>query len=83
MVSYEQEDSRLLGGNEHEWIGKLPELYRIVLSMTFKGQKDSDRELTTGRNKRDQSLILNLEKVEPGDCQDLTKVTQMEQRDVL
>lgn len=83
MVSYEQEDSRLLGGNEHEWIGKLPELYRIVLSMTFKGQKDSDHELTAGRNKRDQSLILNLEKVEPGDCQDLTKVTQMEQRDVL
>lgn len=36
MASYKQEDSRLLGGNEHEWAGKLPELYRIVSSMTSK-----------------------------------------------
>lgn len=36
MVSYEQGDSRLLGGNGHEWPGKLPELYRTVSLMTPK-----------------------------------------------
>lgn len=60
--------------------GKLPEFYTITSTVTSKVKR---KKLKSSVSRFFVFVFLNLERLEPGNCKDLTKVTQMGEWDVL